>query len=131
MEMFTPVKIRLHPLTRIVPANGTTTAPAPSLEARIEFTDQFNDAGKGIGTVAIQLLDTPALGTRIPLGSWTVSLNEPPINRDHWDRTTRTYLFRFPLPPNLPQNRDRLTLSAVVTLPNNNTLTDEMTVPLR
>jgi len=46
MDMFAPVKMRIHPLTRAV------ASPA-QIEARIEFTDQMGDVTKGVGTLQL------------------------------------------------------------------------------
>jgi hypothetical protein len=138
MDMFAPVKIRLHKLSRVVfPATApatASTAPAPSatLEVHVELSDQFGDAGKGVGDLTLRLLDPASLGSRgTVLETWNLTLNAPEPNRDHWDRTTRTYLFKFPLPASLPRDRDHYTLSATFTLPNNTTLTDELLLPLK
>ena len=50
--MFTPVKMRLHPLSRI--QNNT-------IEARVEFTDQFGSVGKGVGSASFNLFSYNAL----------------------------------------------------------------------
>jgi len=100
------------------------------LEARIELTDQFGDPCKGAGTVTLQLFDesTPFLGRR-PIGHWSLSLMTPEENRDHWDRTTRTYLFKLPLTADFPRpdtGHERFTLAAVFALPNGHALSDEL-----
>lgn len=145
MDMFTPVKMRIHPLSRIVFPSASATAPAtapagsaittPILEARFELTDQFGDPGKGAGTIVLELLDTssPFAGKK-PLQEWSLSLNTPQANREHWDRTTRTYLFKLPLPADFPKpstGHDLFTLSATFTLPNNSTLSDTLDLQTR
>jgi hypothetical protein len=144
MDMFAPVKIRLHKLSRIVfPTTAPATAPSapsapyanfPILEVHLELSDQFGDAGKGIGDLTLQLFDAAppmAAGKGPLLGTWNLSLNSPEENRDHWDRTTRTYLFRLPLLQSLPRDHDHVTLAATVTLPNGSRLTDELALPLK
>ena len=144
MDMFAPVKVRLHRLSRIVfpppasataPATAPATTSAPMLEVHLELSDQFGDAGKGVGEVMLQLFDAaPALSVdrKGPLlATWNLTLNSPEANREHWDRTTRTYLFKFPLPASLPRDRDHFTLDATFTLPNKSTLTDELPLPLK
>ena len=139
MDMFAPVRIRLHKLSRVVfPAATPATAPATpapaTLEVHLEYSDQFGDAGKGIGDVTLQLFDAaPALtvGKGPLLGAWNLSLNSPEENRDHWDRTTRTYLFKIPLTNSLPRDHDHVTLTATVTLPNKSKLSDELALPLK
>ena len=136
--MFTPTKMRLHPLTRIVlPASASTapaTAPAapspasaPTLEARVELSDQFGDPCKGAGTLALALYDSSAsFLNRKPVASWNLSLMTPQENRDHWDRTTRTYLFKLPLPADFPLGHDRFQLAALFTSPGSTSLSDTL-----
>ena len=107
-------------------------------EARLDLSDQFTDPTKGVGECTLQLFDgVPALagigGTRkgVLLATWKVSLSTPESNRAYWDRTTRTYLFKFPMPENLPKNRDQVFLTATLTLPNGATLSDELALPLK
>ena len=123
--MFTPAKMRLHPLSRFTPT-------PPVLEARVELTDQFGDIGKGVGTIVFNLFAYDALsfdhkGKR--LGQWPASLTTPQENRDHWDAITRTYLFKLPLEGNAPDSRTSLLLIATLTIPNGEQLTDDITLP--
>jgi hypothetical protein len=135
MEMFTPTAIRLHPLTRIAPAaTQPATQPAAQniLEVRFEFTDQFSDPTKGAGTITLQLFDQPGVVHKGPrIDSWTLPLTTPEQHRDHWDRTTRTYLFRLPLAKPLPPGREHLLLTAAMMLPNSQVLVDELQLPLK
>jgi hypothetical protein len=150
MDMFAPVKIRLHPLTRIVsptlapisagaidaPALAPSTAPAspPVLEARVEMSDQFSDPTKSPGKLSLSLYDQPPLTHKGPLlQSWPLSIDTPEENRAHWDRTTRTYLFKLPVtqPAGGLPRRDHLLAIVTLTLPNGAELTDELEVPLK
>lgn len=124
MDMFTPVKMRLHPLSRILPN-------PPTIEARLEFTDQFGDIGKSVGTAHFDLFAYEALalshkGKR--LGQWNASLITPEDNRDHWDAITRTYLFKLSPGDALGRN-DQFVLAATFTLPNGEELSDDITLP--
>ncbi|HEY4328194.1 MAG TPA: hypothetical protein VGN88_00560, partial [Phycisphaerae bacterium] len=111
MDIFSPVTIRLHPLSRIVPPSTAPDAGnhAGSLEAHIELDDQFSDTTKGVGILMIQLFDpadpAPTTTNGKLLQSWSFSLESPRDHQQYWDRTTRTYLFKLPL-PNLPASRD-------------------------
>jgi hypothetical protein len=144
MDMFAPTAIRLHPLTRFVMPAAPTTAPATApatqparpqnamLEARLEFSDQFSDPTKGAGTLVLQLFDqSPLVHKGALLQSWTLPLTTPQEQADHWDRTTRTYVFKLPLEKPLPGGRDKLLLTAALTLPNTQVLTVEMAVPAK
>ena len=149
MDMFAPVSVRLHKLSRIVPATPPTTAstvttpdarpsaatapiPAPAaLEALIELNDQFSDPPKSPGIITLSLFDQPPAthkGDRI--NTWTYSLSMALENRDHWDRTLRMYRFKLPLIQPLPK-RDHVLLTVSLTLPNGLELNDEMELPLK
>ena len=144
MDMFAPVKVRLHPLSRIVipsttpatapataPATSSTLPPPPVLEARLELTDQFGDAGKGIGDVAIEVYEPDTANARGKrLARLEVSLNAPELNRDRWDRTTRTYFFRVPV-VGVSRDREQYLVTVTVTLPNQAVLTDQIQLPAR
>ena len=137
MELFTPIAIRLHPLSRIVspataPGGDAANRPASTLEAHVEFDDQFADTTKGVGTLTLQLFDPaePAGKNGKLLQTWSFSLQSPRDHQQYWDRTTRTYLFKLPL-PDLPANRDHLKVVAKLLLPNNSSLTDERDIPLK
>ena len=132
MDMFTPVRVRLHPLSRLVPATAPTTAPAApqavaGVQARLEFTDQFGDIGKAAGSAHFELFAPAILGKGDKLAEWTTDINAPAANHQHWDAITRTYLFDLPLPAGLSP-RDRSILSVTFTLPNGERLVD--TLPL-
>ena len=124
MDMFTPVKMRLHPLSRLI------TSP-PTAEARLEFTDQFGDIAKSVGTAHFELFAYDVIafahkGQR--LGQWDESLVTPDDNRNHWDAITRTYLFKLS-PDGALSGHDRVVLGVTFTLPNGEQLSDEITLP--
>ena len=126
MDMFTPVKMRLHPLSRLIAA-----PPPPSVEARLEFTDEFGDVGKSVGNVHFELFayDTIAFAHKgKPLGQWDEHLTTPDDNRNHWDAITRTYLFKLS-PDGALTGHDHVVLTATFTLPNGGELSDEITLP--
>ncbi len=124
--MFTPVRVRLHPLSRLVPAAPATSAPA-SVEARLEFTDQFGDIGKSAGVATFELFAPAIVGRGEKLATWNEDINSPEANRQHWDAITRTYLFHLPLPPGAAP-RDRSTLSLTFTLSNGQRLIDSLAI---
>jgi hypothetical protein len=127
MDMFTPVKMRLHPLSRLIAA-----PPAPStVEARLEFTDQFGDVGKSVGNAHFEIFAYDSIafahkGKR--LGQWDESLVTPDDNRNRWDAITRTYLFKLS-PDGALAGTDRIVLTATFTLPNGEELSDEISLP--
>ena len=122
MDMFSPVKMRLHPLSRVVTgdkAGGGGGGGSPTtVEARLEFTDQFGDVTKSPGTVYFEVFRyenfTPTHhGDRIDLH--TFQLSSPEANKEHWDPITRTYLFHLPLPADsLKKSDTRLILSVTL-----------------
>jgi hypothetical protein len=134
MDMFTPVKMRLHPLSRLTPAAGAGEA---TLEARLELTDQFDDICKGAGAVYCELFLHNSLGPnqhgdRLQL--WNFDLNKPETNKVHWDGITRTYLLKLPLNPGVAaaiKKQSRVILSATWTLPNGGRLSDDITLNLK
>jgi hypothetical protein len=134
MDMFTPVKMRLHPLSRIVPPS---TGPEPVVEARVELMDQFGDICKGAGVVYCELFVYDALrtdhhGDRI--GLWNFDLSKPEANKQHWDNITRTYLLKLPMPQGSSiaiKKQTRLVLAATWTLPNGGRLTDDINLGLK
>jgi len=140
MDMFAPVKVRLHPLSRIV-LGPATTAPAtqpsgrptpPYVEARLELSDQFTDTTKSPGTITIELFQPTLLGTKgTRIALWTISIDAPESNRDHWDRTTRTYLFNLPITTKLRPDIDSVLLTATLTLPNKQAFSDDLKLPLK
>jgi hypothetical protein len=124
MDMFTPVKMRLHPLSRLIPS-------PPTVEARLEFTDQFGDISKSVGAARFELFayDPIAFAHKgKSLGQWNESLTTPDDNRNHWDAITRTYLFKLS-PDGAIAGHDRIVLSAAFTLPNGEELSDSIILP--
>jgi len=140
MDMFAPVSLRIHPLTRISfspsttnPATAPANSPLPTLQARLELTDQFNDTGKTVGLVNLdiheyQLLLPHHRGSR--LSRFTLDLSSPTTNQQFWDPITRTYFFKIPLHPDaakiLAATNYHLTLAATLTLPNGEVLSSHL-----
>ncbi|HVT83003.1 MAG TPA: hypothetical protein VHM90_20365 [Phycisphaerae bacterium] len=137
MDMFAPVTIRLHGLTRFMvpPAPTTANSARPSatiLEAHFEFADQFTDPTKAPGSLTLQLFDQPGIIHKgALLQSWDLSLKTPEEQKEHWDRTTRTYVFKLPLDKPLPAGREHVLLTAIFTLANSQVLSLEAQVNAR
>jgi hypothetical protein len=83
---FVPVKIRVHPLTRI----SARPAPDRRLELHVECLDGEGDSVRTIGTLAVQLGDAPPPPDQ--------DLSRLAVNAALWDRVTRTYRLSLPLP---------------------------------
>ena len=94
---FWPVKMRIHPLTRVIPDEASSRLV---IEARIELRDQHNHTTKGYGQVRFDLLDgaLPA-GERTTIEKWNQDLQNLNRNRLYYDEVTRTYLFRLGIDP--------------------------------
>jgi hypothetical protein len=134
MDMFTPVKMRVHPLSRVIPEITGATPTPPIIEGRLEFTDQFGDVCKAAGPVYCEAFKYDSLtpnhhGDR--LGLWNFDLSKPRENKQHWDAITRTYLFKLPLLPASLKKQTRLILAATFTLPSGRRLTDDITLTLK
>lgn len=92
---FWPVRMRLHPLTRLTTDQETGE---PIIEARLEFRDQVGDMVKSVGQARFDLHDRdPRLGVTRTLESWELDLRDIDVNRVHYDDLTQTYVFRLQL----------------------------------
>lgn len=125
MDMFAPVALRLHPLTRILP---------DQLEARIELMDQMDDVTKGVGLIKLELYryELASLNHRGQLiGRWQTDLATLETNEKYWDAITRTYVFRYPLDAQQTRDAGRFVLVATMQFPNNSELTNQITLSLK
>ncbi len=94
---FWPVKMRIHPLTRVVPDEASSRLV---IEARIELRDQHNHTTKGYGTIRFDLFDGAARAeSQTPIEQWNEDLRDLNSNRLYYDEVTRTYLFRLGIDP--------------------------------
>ena len=126
MDMFAPVAMRIHPLTRVVADDAKE-----NVEIHIELKDQFGDVGKGVGTISLDLYAYALLGLGNRgerLASWSGDISTPPLNKQYWDPITRTYVFRFRADPVMLRARSKWVLSAAMTFPNHTELKDEFTL---
>jgi hypothetical protein len=96
--MFGPAAMRIHPIfTRI--QDWTGDGKPDGIEALIEFQDQFYDPTKAMGTAIFELFEyrrgfPDPRGERL-LNPWIGSLNTLEEQRQHWNRTSRTYTFQL------------------------------------
>lgn len=97
MEQLAPVKVRIHPLTRI----SIQKDEAPKLNCHFELLDQYNHAVKWLGKVRVELYRPVSDGGAAPGGVtgnekqdlvWNQDLNDPKVNAEMFDWVTRTYL---------------------------------------
>ena len=100
---FWPVRMRIHPLTRLVISptkDGTTPANQWIIETRIEFQDADGLPSKACGQLAIQMYESPSMQTdQGRVKTWNVDLRDLAVNRAQFDDITRTYLFRLAIKP--------------------------------
>lgn len=110
--MFAPAAMRIHPIfTRLRDWNGDDKPDG--VEALIEFQDQFGDPTKAAGRVVFELYDYRP-GWPDPRGSrlaepWLGSLLSAAEQRQHWNRTSRSYSFQLAYPPIRPDRSYVLT----------------------
>ena len=90
---FWPVAMRVHPASRLVLEQDTGQA---FIEARIEFTDAYDDTSKAVGVMKFDLMvaGLPADASN-PVLSWELPIDTVEQNSFHYDGVTRTYLFRL------------------------------------
>lgn len=90
---FWPAKMRIHPLTRVVPAAG---AGRVVIEARLEFVDADNVTTRASGQLTLRLYaDAQQPDGAEAIGTWNQDLRDVAVNRRQYDDVTRTYLFRM------------------------------------
>lgn len=156
MDMFAPLNLRIHPLTRLQaePAGSQPTGEGGSggsetqnatnnatvsastrlepIEIYVELKDQFGDVGKGVGTLDLRV-ETPRLGLLggDTIAEWSVDLQTPLANSKYWDAITRTYVFRYRPTPHdgnsVMQPGKQYTVRVRMDFPNHTTLQDHQT----
>ena len=101
IRMFGPTHMRLHPIFTQVKNWSGDNAP-DGIEAEVEFQDQFDDPTKAAGKVMFELFAyrqgyPDPRGERI-VNPWVGSLLTLQQQREHWNRTSRTYSFQLAMP---------------------------------
>jgi hypothetical protein len=98
--LFGPAAMRIHPIfTRL--ADWTGDGVPDGIEALIELQDQFGDPTKASGTIIFELYSYRKYSPDIRgdrLAVWTGSLQTLQDQKDHWNRTSRTYSFQLAKP---------------------------------
>lgn len=100
-EMFGPASMRIHPIFTQI-SDWTGDGKPDGVEALIEFQDQFGDPTKSTGQVIFELYDyrrasPDPRGDRF-VNPWVGSLKTIDDQRQHWNRTSRTYSFQLACP---------------------------------
>jgi hypothetical protein len=92
--------MRIHPIfTRVSDWTGDGTPDG--IEALIELQDQFGDPTKASGSIIFELYTYQPYSADIRgdrLAVWTGSLQTLQDQKDHWNRTSRTYSFQLAKP---------------------------------
>lgn len=100
-RMFAPLNMRIHPIfTRVRDWSGD--GRPDGIEALLEFQDQFNDPTKAMGAVVFELYSyrpyaSDVRGERLT-NPWIGHLTTLAQQREHWNRTSRTYSFQLAYP---------------------------------
>lgn len=90
-----PRSMRVHPLTRIVTAEGSE----PVIEARVEMRDRDGHLTKGRGRLRLDLHDASDETPGGTIAEWNLDLRDLDFNRERFDDVTFTYLFRLDVDP--------------------------------
>ena len=101
MTMFGPERMRLHPIFTQV-KDWTGDGAPDGIEAEVEFQDQFDDPTKAAGKILFELFQyrpgyPDPRGERI-VNPWAAEMLTLEQQRDHWNRTSRTYSFQLAMP---------------------------------
>jgi hypothetical protein len=99
--MFAPVSMRIHPIFTQV-KDWTGDNKPDGVEALLEFTDQFNDPTKAVGTVIFEMYKyrpyhADPRGDRLQ-NPWIGTLATLDDQHARWNRTSRTYAFQLEFP---------------------------------
>ncbi len=100
-DVFGPVAMRVHPIfTQVKDWSGS--GHPDGIETLIEFQDQFGDPTKASGRVMFELFEYRR-GSADPRGGrvvnpWIGALSTLEQQRQHWNRTSRTYSFQLAYP---------------------------------
>jgi hypothetical protein len=129
---FAPVALMIHPLTRVVPGQQQAGA---RLEVYIDLRDRFGDEVKGLGDLAVELLEDggpiAGVGQQRQLALWRFDLNDLEANDRAYDPITRTYRIDLAnAPEGAAGTRDgaggRVLIRATLTAPTGKQLVGEL-----
>lgn len=88
--MFAPVRIRVHPLTRL----GRDSGGRAMIVCHLEVKDRWGDTVKGAGVLQVTMYRTglgAVSGQEEQERRWEVDLRDPEVNASLYDPATRTY----------------------------------------
>ena len=101
-----PVRVRVYPASRFVADQNRKRVV---LEARIELLDDMGDSIKSVGEFHFELLGEPGRGRTTldrRLYTWDVPLLTLRQQQSHYDKVTRTYLFRLKMDDAFSPSKD-------------------------
>lgn len=111
---FAPVKLVIHPLTRLAPAPAGEEGLI--IDVHIELRDETGDDVKGVGMLAFELFreggPLEGMGDRRQLRRWEADISDLEKNSEAFDRVTRTYRFELAGVPPDARTSQRLGLRA-------------------
>ncbi len=103
---YAPNSVEINPLSRF--RNSSDPDKERMIIVHVEFRDGDDFACRGIGLLHITLTDLDGNS----LVTETISLDNPSVNRQHFDSVTRTYRVHFnKVPENLTQATVRATFA--------------------
>ncbi|TVQ34453.1 MAG: hypothetical protein EA376_00150 [Phycisphaeraceae bacterium] len=130
---FTPVRIRVHPLTHW----SRDERGRPTIEAHLELFDRWGHTVKGAGLVRFELASPGAagIGATPPPGAgerpdlrWEVDMRDPAVaSQGHYDHVTRTFLVTLLVADESDWGRRKRLRVSFTTL-DQRTLSDELTL---
>ena len=101
VTLFGPQRMRLHPIfTQVKDWTGDNVPDG--VDAEVEFQDQFDDPTRAAGKMLFELFYyrpgyPDPRGERVA-NPWVGELVTLQQQRDHWNRTSRTYGFQLAMP---------------------------------
>jgi hypothetical protein len=112
-EMFAPASIRIHP-TFTQFKDWTGDGQPDGIEALVEVQDSFGEPTRAKGSVMFELdgyrpQNPEQRGYRIA-GPWRMDVRTVAEQQEAWNRATRAYTFRLPMP--VPAEHAQYVLSA-------------------
>jgi len=103
LHLLLPQKIEMHPFTgtRVFSGAGGVTG----IDVRIEAKDAYGDPAKAFGKFRFELFhhktNSPdPKGRRVAF--WNIDVEDPKVNRRHWNSTFKTYQFKLQWAQSIP-----------------------------
>jgi hypothetical protein len=106
-DLFAPTAMRIHPVFTQI-RDWTESGQPDGVEVMVEFQDRFGDPSKASGAFVFELFQyRPGFpdqrGARVAM-PFVANVDSAAAQRDHWNRTARSYAFQLALPQVNPNN---------------------------